>query len=574
MKDLTGTLQGEIDRFTDLLQGAPFFTLGTEEKESIRTRAGELRQRLAELEENFLMVGLLGGTGVGKSTLMNALAGSQIASASHRRPHTDQVLIYRHERSGPLPALPLAGIPWQERLHRADPMAQVLLCDLPDFDSLMGQHREHVLRFLEHLDLLVWITSPEKYADARFYEFLEGTAKAESNFIFLLNKTDLLFEGSDREEGYRRMEQVAGGFRTLLSDAGIPEPLLFVVSAGSIAHSAPLEPWNQFPPFRQHLFQRRAAKVVKAIKTANLEVELGQLFSCLKREEGTLRTLEGILDRGVKNLDMGRDRWRQSVQDAVALWLKGVRREEIQPEREDSPALIGPGYLLARLLGGRRRPSAQGIDISSTLSRFSAPEELRQSFKRPLQQIEDRLTHGALVENLPSALKKRLSEILDVEGRFEDLGEQFYRVFAGQASAPDLPSYRGSRLFQRLVYLLVLLLFLLAVGGPDAWRRLADDPGWTNTIRLLLSGVIHLFSAEGLAALGSYTLINLLIGARFYRRYRERLHRSSLRIEERIRQDLLEAWDRTREGLLADLKGYREEVLSRLRDLSSLVGSQ
>ncbi|OPX41116.1 MAG: hypothetical protein B1H13_03780 [Desulfobacteraceae bacterium 4484_190.3] len=56
-------------------------------------------------------MGLLGGTGVGKSSLMNALAGSEIAATSHRRQHTDSVLIYRYVKT-PFPSdLSVTSVP-------------------------------------------------------------------------------------------------------------------------------------------------------------------------------------------------------------------------------------------------------------------------------------------------------------------------------------------------------------------------------------------------------------------------------------------------------------------------------
>jgi len=36
----------------------------------------------------------------------------------------------------------------------------------------------------------VWIISPEKYADERFYEFLKIVPKAKQNFYFVFNKNE------------------------------------------------------------------------------------------------------------------------------------------------------------------------------------------------------------------------------------------------------------------------------------------------------------------------------------------------------------------------------------------------
>ena len=133
-------MKTDLNRALHLLADGPFFSMTSEERHALETEGQDLLRRLAAIESGFLIIGLLGGTGVGKSSLMNALAESEIASTSHRRPHTDHVLIYRHQKANPLPDLALNNVPWREITHQGDAVQTIILCDLPDYDSLIGDY--------------------------------------------------------------------------------------------------------------------------------------------------------------------------------------------------------------------------------------------------------------------------------------------------------------------------------------------------------------------------------------------------------------------------------------------------
>ena len=66
----------------------------------LRDESALLHQRLAELAErervsgDVLIIALVGGSGVGKSTLLNALAGDQLAKTSEFRPCTSIPTVY------------------------------------------------------------------------------------------------------------------------------------------------------------------------------------------------------------------------------------------------------------------------------------------------------------------------------------------------------------------------------------------------------------------------------------------------------------------------------------------------
>jgi GTPase SAR1 family protein len=284
MKQPVQSLQEQLNRVAAALDRGPFFSLTGDETRSLRDETTRISERLASIQASFLTVGLLGGTGVGKSTLMNALARCEIASASQRRPHTDQALIYRHLRADLPPALALSDLPRRDIIHEVDTIQQIILCDLPDFDSLMGEHRQYVLDFLGYLDVLIWVTSPEKYADGNFYEFLQMVPKATKNFYFVLNKADLLLNGENLEAGYQRLSNVIATFQRHIRGNGIEEPLIYTISARGVQESDSFPAWNQLAAFRHTVFRQRDFKHITAIKASNLDVEVRNLLTAFEKE--------------------------------------------------------------------------------------------------------------------------------------------------------------------------------------------------------------------------------------------------------------------------------------------------
>ena len=570
MKHPAQRLQGELDQILALLDQGLIFSFTDEECRALKEEADRLSQKLSAIESGFLFIGLLGGTGVGKSTLMNALAGSDIASTSHRRPHTDRVLIYRHAEANPKLTKKLPDVPWREVTHDAEAIRQILLCDLPDFDSLMGEHCKHVLDFLEHLDILVWVTSPEKYADGRFYEFLQMVTKAKQNFYFVLNKADLLFQGEALQAGYEQMGSVTTRFNRHIRENGIPEPLLYTLSAEEARVPDRLAPWNQFPAFRQQIFQQRDIKQITAIKTGNLDFEVKGLLSTFEREVVNLESLDRILENSVKDLEKGRLPWGQAGQEAIELWLDNQIRPYILTRQAKPSHLVGPGHGLDVLLQEFQKRFTRERQVSSGHAHFEIPEETTAPFRRRVEWLEDRLNHRILRQNLPSPFRERLRQHLDTAKNLEDLKEGLSNVVALCLSETSSPPLRGFRARQLFTYLVLLALLLLAMGGEPAWRRILGDPGSSSILGLLLSGIDTLFSPKGLAALGSYALLNLFFAFHFYRRYKRLLNRTVQKTTDSLKAGLVKVWEEKFNALLEDLRQFRAGIRAQISTISDL----
>lgn len=138
-----------------------------------------------------LIVAFMGGTGVGKSSLLNRLAGQAIARAGIERPTSREITLYHHADLN-LRRLP-AGLPLDSvrtGRHQDAANAGIVWMDMPDFDSVETGNRRLVLEWLPYIDVLVYVVSPERYRDGKAWQLLlaEGHRHA---WLFVMNQWDL-----------------------------------------------------------------------------------------------------------------------------------------------------------------------------------------------------------------------------------------------------------------------------------------------------------------------------------------------------------------------------------------------
>lgn len=185
---------------------------------------------------SLLWVVLMGGTGTGKSTLFNGLCGEALSETGIERPKTFGPIAYLHrdadieerfpfdsikiERLNPDSSLasPHAGGPGRLLVleHTREELSHLALVDLPDLDSVEVENRRVVEDLYLMSDLIVFVTSQEKYADEVPFQFLERIHQEGKPFLFLLNKAGPLLtpgellstlrgQGIDLSEGRFRM---------------------------------------------------------------------------------------------------------------------------------------------------------------------------------------------------------------------------------------------------------------------------------------------------------------------------------------------------------------------------------
>ena len=120
---------------------------------------------------NAYVLAFVGGTGVGKSSLLNGLAGAAVSAASVRRPTTTSPIAWvpAAERAALVPLLAWIGVE-DVREHAGPDLGTVAILDLPDMDSVAAEHRARVEAILPRVDAVAWITDPEKYHDAALHD--------------------------------------------------------------------------------------------------------------------------------------------------------------------------------------------------------------------------------------------------------------------------------------------------------------------------------------------------------------------------------------------------------------------
>jgi GTP-binding protein EngB required for normal cell division len=184
--------------------------------EDLLGRAGE---RLRMSADHTVVV-LAGGTGSGKSSLFNRLAGADFSPVGVVRPMTRDAYacVWGMEGAGPL--LDWLGVAARNRYARSSALGEgestlggLLLLDLPDHDSVLAGATGSVNRLVSLADLMVWVLDPQKYADAAVHSrYLVPMAGHSSVISFVLNQADLLTqqEAGDCVEDLQRLLEIEG----------------------------------------------------------------------------------------------------------------------------------------------------------------------------------------------------------------------------------------------------------------------------------------------------------------------------------------------------------------------------
>lgn len=295
---------------------------GTALPEDVRAEVEAMLDGVAarlELGVDHTVVALVGGTGSGKSSLFNALAGLDLADVGVRRPTTSQVTacVWAHDAAALLDWLEVPVTRRFERESALDGESQadlrgLVLLDLPDHDSVEPEHRAVVDRVLPHADLVLVVVDPQKYADDALHTgYLRHLHGHEASMLVVLNQLDTVPESA--------RDAVLEDVGRLLHEDGLAHVAVRGASAATGDGVAGL---------RGALAEAVGAHGLAEVRAA---AELRDAARALGRAAAGREAVDVPVERAVDEL-------------ATAVGLDGARRAAADPAAPHDATAVGPAH--------------------------------------------------------------------------------------------------------------------------------------------------------------------------------------------------------------------------------------
>lgn len=186
------------------------------------------------------IVALLGGTGTGKSTVVNRLMQAELSAASLRRTYTaGAIAILADPRQLPdhwtgWPHVTASQLPVRGEIdsllvvrHDADLPRHITLIDTPDLDGDQPVHHAQAERVFRWAQAIVFLVTPEKYQMPELLPFYRLAKRYEIPALFVMNKCE--------------EPAVLDDFAKQLAQRDWPDAKLFAVPRDDAVYEPPAE---------------------------------------------------------------------------------------------------------------------------------------------------------------------------------------------------------------------------------------------------------------------------------------------------------------------------------------------
>lgn len=330
-------------------------------------------QARTALRGGHTVVALAGATGSGKSSLFNTIVGAEVSTVGAKRPTTSKptAAVWGTESATELLDWLTVG-----RRHRVEPPSSetsddrpgslegLVLLDLPDFDSRILEHRREADMILALVDVFVWVTDPQKYADALLHDdYLAALSTHDAVTVVVLNQSDHLTPDGVRQvtqdlvrlgerDGIKGLQVIATSART---GAGVDDLRLRLATAVAGQEAA----------------RQRLAADITAVAgrlragVADTEPALGdpaeaELVDALSRAAG-IPIVVNAVERDYRQEAWARTGW------PFTRWARALRPDPLKRLR------LGKDEKDSRDAGTQLLPGVSAAEVRSALGRSSLP---------------------------------------------------------------------------------------------------------------------------------------------------------------------------------------------------------
>ena len=546
------------------------------------SRVEALRIRL----EAPLVVATFGGTGVGKSALVNALVGRECTRSGRERPTTTLPVLIAHPETN----LESLGVPLEEfQLVRLDApiLRDIVIIDCPDPDTTEAEAVDSNLwrlhKLLPHCDVLLNVSTQQKYRSARVSDELRPAAEG-CRLIFVQTHAD---RDSDIREDWRRQ---------LSENYAVPD-VFFVDSLRAMQDQlAGRRPSGDFSRLQDLLTSRIAASQRIQVRRANLldliHAAIGHCRQHVAEHLPAIVKLEEALETQRQRLHEAMTaRLRDELIASQGLWERRLLTSVTEhwgtsPFSSMLRVYSGLGNLIASATLWRARSSVQmaliGVvqgtrwlsakhqerEAESNLQRVASSLGLDDNLLRESQVVLNGFLRDAkltTISNGSKTVQELRQDAARVEGQF--LGDASQRI----DGMVDDVAKRRSGLLIRLWYEVLLMSFvvfvLYRIIRSFFWDSLSDPGKILPTDFFVSAGVIF----------GIWATVLVML---FTRRLRRGLQRQveTLATElarQRLEQGLFPAWEEACRDVYAqcqtlDLLG---ETSTQVRDRLAIPSS-
>ncbi len=426
-----------------------------------------------------LVVVFAGPTGAGKSTLLNSVTGSEHTLAGPLRPTTKDPLVLSSEARAD-DYRRLGGLSCDVVTGRAPILEELILVDTPDIDSTSVEHRAMAETMIDNADIVVYVSSAQRYADLVPWEVLRRAHSRGVPVIHVMNRIRVSSRGALADYASRLHS----------------ERLASEVVAIQEHHMAPGGQTIPAPAVQE--LRDRLVAVIEARRAGAADLVRSVMDSAVDQTRQVIEEAAGLLDlpqvapEGVAELL------------SVDLNRLGSRREPMSGSGVDLRSLVEASSMRFRTKRGIRRRAPSSAEVAASLALFDESliaavdaDMRRQLHAGNLIHGEDRKTLLAdthlATRTAVAAWRSDLSEMPGVSGSLDpslvslilgrscfeetDSGiEDVLRLLAPTMELPAAVTDAKGMLIKRLVpvYASAGYRVTSTLAGPIASRRSID----------------------------------------------------------------------------------------------------